>query len=84
MNPITADLLLPPAVTSLTAEPTAPWPAPEVVELALLLPRWQIEALEEAARDRGVTVGTMIRRFLGDLLRRQDTPGTRYAAPRPD
>jgi len=42
----------------------------DVVELSLLLPRWQVEALEDAARSSGVTVGQMIRRCLGELLRR--------------
>jgi hypothetical protein len=40
----------------------------EVVELALLLPRWQAEALEDAARSRGMTTGQMLRRVIGDLF----------------
>jgi hypothetical protein len=44
-------------------------PEAEVVELALLLPRWQMDALEDAARRGGVTVGQLIRRGLGELLR---------------
>ena len=39
------------------------------MELSLLLPLWQAEALEAAARRRGVTTGQMIRRCLGELLR---------------
>jgi hypothetical protein len=37
---------------------------PEMVELALLLPAWQAEALELAAQDRGLTTGQMIRSLI--------------------
>ena len=40
----------------------------EVVELALLLPRWQVMALESAARKRNMTTGQMLRRLLGEML----------------
>jgi hypothetical protein len=36
----------------------------ELVELALVLPRWQIEALAAAARGRGLTAGQAIRRLI--------------------
>lgn len=67
MNPVPTDLSI------LTVPvPTAELPRaePDVIELALLLPRWQVEALETVARDHGVSVGTLIRRCLGELLRR--------------
>jgi len=41
----------------------------EVVELSLLLPRWQAEALEEAANNRGITAGQMLRKLIGASLR---------------
>jgi len=41
----------------------------EVVELALLLPRWQAEALEEAAYKRGLTAGQMLRKLVSISLR---------------
>lgn len=41
----------------------------EVVELALLLPRRQAEALEEAAHARGLTAGQMLRKLIGKGLR---------------
>jgi hypothetical protein len=41
----------------------------EVVELNLLLPRWQAEALEEAAHDRGLTAGQMLRKLIGVCLK---------------
>jgi hypothetical protein len=41
----------------------------EVVELSLLLPRWQAAALEQAAHDRGLTAGQMLRRLIGVTLR---------------
>ncbi len=36
----------------------------ELVELALLLPRWQVEALAAAARGRGLTAGQILRRLV--------------------
>jgi len=41
----------------------------QVVELALLLPRSQAEALEEAAHARGLTAGQMLRKLIGKGLR---------------
>ena len=40
----------------------------EVVELQLLLPRWQAVALEAAARTRGMTSGQILRRVITDLF----------------
>ena len=40
----------------------------DVIELSLLLPGCQLEALENAARDRGLTIGQMIRRLIGAFL----------------
>lgn len=40
----------------------------EVVEMPLLLPRWQALELEAAARRRGMTTGQMIRRVIGEML----------------
>ena len=40
----------------------------EVVELSLLLPRWQAEVLEEAAHDRGISAGQMLRKLIGVTL----------------
>lgn len=40
----------------------------EVVELPLLLPRWQAMALEAAASSRGMTTGQMLRRVITDLF----------------
>jgi len=38
----------------------------EVLELSLLLPQWQVDALEMAARGRGLTAGQLIRRLIGN------------------
>lgn len=40
----------------------------EVVELQLLLPRWQAAALEAAAQSRGMTAGQILRRVITDLF----------------
>lgn len=42
----------------------------DVVELPLLLPEWQVTALEEAARLRGMTVGQLVRKLFADLFPR--------------
>lgn len=40
----------------------------EVVELPLLLSRWQAGVLEAAAKERGMTTGQMLRRVITDLF----------------
>jgi hypothetical protein len=40
----------------------------DVVEIPLLLPSWQVEALASAAQDRGVTAGEMMRNLLTDFI----------------
>jgi hypothetical protein len=47
----------------------------EVVELPLLLPRWQALELEAVARQQGMTTGQMLRRVIRDLLS-EDNSGT--------
>jgi len=37
----------------------------EMIEVALLLPRWQAMALQSAAKQRGMTTGQMLRRIIG-------------------
>lgn len=64
-------------MTTLTAWPESASASPagdpprldhEVVELPLLLPRWQALVLEQAARSRGMTTGQMLRRVIADLF----------------
>jgi hypothetical protein len=43
-------------------------PAPDVVEIPLLLPGWQVSALETAAHSRGQTAGQMVRDLLRDFI----------------
>lgn len=40
----------------------------DVVELPILLPDWQVTALERAAQERGMTVGQLLRRLFADLF----------------
>jgi len=40
----------------------------DVIELALLLPRWQAQALQTAARQRGMSAAQMLRRLIGNSL----------------
>ena len=57
----------------------------EMVELPLLLPGWQAEALEMAAHSRGMTAGQMLRRILGDFFEKvgpHGSPGKREARTR--
>lgn len=48
----------------------------EVVELPLLLPRWQAAALEEAAGSRGMTTGQLLRRYITEMFAEQTEPAT--------
>jgi hypothetical protein len=41
------------------------FPNDELVELSLILPRWQIDALATTARQRGLTAGQVLRRLIG-------------------
>src|SRR5262249_3347148 len=50
--------------------PPAPPSAGAVEELSLLLPAWQVKALEEAAFSRGVTTAAMLRRVIEEFFRR--------------
>jgi hypothetical protein len=49
---------------------TFPRPDSEPVELMLLLSRDQAATLEEAAHDRGLTVGQMLRHLVADFTSR--------------
>jgi hypothetical protein len=40
----------------------------EIVELPILLPEWQVTALERAAQQRGMTIGQLLRRLFADLF----------------
>jgi hypothetical protein len=40
----------------------------DVVELSLLLPGWQLSALEKAARHKGLTTAQMVRSLIRDYL----------------
>ncbi len=40
----------------------------EVAELSLLLPAWQIDALEQAAQAEGITVAQLLRRLVNRTL----------------
>jgi hypothetical protein len=50
----------------------APELTPDVAEISLLLPGWQLEALECAARERGVTSAQLVRRLLRDFIIRHE------------
>jgi hypothetical protein len=42
--------------------------SPDVVEIPLLIPGWQMDALETAAHARGQTAGEMVRNLLRDFI----------------
>ncbi len=50
--------------------------AHEVVEISLLLPAARVEALARVAALSGLTVGPLVRRVVGDFLRRLDSSAT--------
>jgi hypothetical protein len=56
-----------------TSEPAAIGPEmtsldSDVIELALLLPRWQAQALQSAARQRGMSAAQMLRKLIGNSV----------------
>jgi len=52
----------------------APSPvADDVIELPLLIPEWQLDALEEAAREKNMTVGQYVRRLFSEHFSRNRT-----------
>ncbi len=58
-------------------EPLASWArTTEVVEIPLLLPFWQVSALEQAAHQRGMTAAEMVRGLLRDFIAQQPELGT--------
>jgi hypothetical protein len=46
----------------------------EVIEMSLLLPRWQALALQSAARQRGMSAAQMLRRLIGATVGGQQQP----------
>ncbi len=43
-------------------------PDTEVVELALLVPQWQVAELERLAAEQGLTLGQILRRLVNAFL----------------
>ena len=41
---------------------------PDMTELSLLIPTWQLDQLEQLARDQGLTLGQVIRRLINAFL----------------
>jgi hypothetical protein len=52
-------------------------PGAEVAEVYLLVPAWQVEALEEAARRRGMTTAQALRGMIAELVGRPGEGGSR-------
>jgi hypothetical protein len=57
--------------TSPSAEALSDLPESDVIEVPLLLPGWQMSALERAAHKRGLTAGEMVRHLLRDFFATQ-------------
>ncbi len=60
-----------PDLSSLAGVPGLDGP-PDVAEISLLLPGWQLAALESAARTRGLTSAQLVRRLLRDFIDRHE------------
>lgn len=65
---MTAVTMTPPQLSDAPRASDSPRSDMEVVELPLLLPRWQAQALEAAANRRGMTTGQILRRVISDLF----------------
>ena len=50
----------------------------EIVELSLLVPNWQVQALEKLAQSQGLTTAQLVRRLIRTACLQQTGP-----APRP-
>lgn len=46
----------------------APVSEPELLEMSLLLPAWQVAALDDLARSQGLTIGQMLRRVIAAVV----------------
>jgi hypothetical protein len=49
---------------------------PEVAEISLLLPGWQLAILESAAEAHGLTSAQLVRRLVRDFIDRQEEQQT--------
>jgi hypothetical protein len=58
------------------SENRAGWSERQIAELSLLLPAWQVAELERLARARGLSIGQLIRRLIGDYLASRNGPGS--------
>lgn len=63
--------LFPPQLTRPSGDVLPPG-SEEIVELSLLLPAWQAEALEAAAHGRGLTTGQMLRSIIREFTRKRN------------
>jgi hypothetical protein len=54
----------------------------DIVEIPLLMPSWQVDVLENAAHDRGLTAAEMVRQLLRSFIMdmQNQVAGTRGAA----
>jgi hypothetical protein len=71
LQPVFSGQVLPMACSDLLARPdleSQTNTSSEVVEIPVLLPGWQALALEDAAHDRGLTAGEMLRHLLTDFF----------------
>jgi hypothetical protein len=46
---------------------------PELLELSVLLPTWQVHALADAAEAQGVSIGQMLRSVISQITRAQQS-----------
>jgi hypothetical protein len=51
------------------------FPEGEVVEVPLLLPGWQMSALEKVAHQRGLTAGAIVRNLIREFIAARLPPG---------
>jgi hypothetical protein len=47
----------------------------EVIEVSLLLPGWQVSALEMAAHQRGLTAAAVVRNLIREFIAARISPG---------
>lgn len=69
----TMDYLLPESNMSESSSGPTTRPAPEFIEMSMVLPKWQMDALAELAARQEVSIGQLLRRCITRLVREAES-----------
>jgi hypothetical protein len=68
------DYLLPESKMSESSSGLSAPTEPEFVEMSMVLPAWQMEALAQLAARQKISIGQLLRRSIAKLVRDVDSP----------